>query len=75
ALGPVTPCLVRSSSVSFVLRLVIILTAVGLAACAAAYLFSRDRRYLKFAWQLFKFSGVFVLLLMAILLMGRVVLG
>ena len=38
------------------------------------FLFTRDVRYLRFAWQIFKFSLVFLLVFAALMMMGRLIL-
>lgn len=48
------------------------LTGVGIAFFL--YLLRRDRRYLRLAWQILKFSIVLVLLFAALVMMGRILL-
>lgn len=57
-----------------VLRFLLFLGLITIGVSAAAYLFTRDRRYLRFAWQLFKFIGVLLLLVAAAIAMGRIIL-
>lgn len=59
----------------FVVRLFVSLGLVVIVLSLLAFLFTRDRRYLRFAWQLFKFSLVFLLVLGALLAMGRLILA
>lgn len=49
-----------------ILRLYIFLLALLLIASGGMYVFTRDRRYLRFAWQSFRL-GVFVLLVFVLL--------
>jgi len=49
-----------------VLRLLIIIIALLLVLSGGAYLFTRDRRYLTFAWQTLRFT-IFLLLVVALL--------
>jgi len=48
------------------LRLFFILTALTLVLSGGMYVFTRDRRYLRFAWQVLRFV-VFLLLFFAVL--------
>lgn len=48
------------------LRLFFILTALTLVLSGGMYVFTRDRRYLRFAWQVLRFV-VFLLLVFAVL--------
>lgn len=57
-----------------VLRFLLFLGLITIGVSAAVYLFTRDRRYLRFAWQLFKFIGVLLLLVAAAIAMGRIIL-
>jgi hypothetical protein len=56
-----------------VLRLFVYLGLITIVVAVAMFLFTRDVRYLRFAWQIFKFSLVF-LLVFAALMMGRLIL-
>jgi hypothetical protein len=51
-----------------ILRLFIVLVALLLVISGGMYLFTRNRRYLAFAWQVFRFA-LFLLLIFALLLM------
>ena len=57
-----------------VLRLVGILVLIGIVGAIALYLFTRNRRYLTFAWRVFQFAFVFVLLFLTLYLLERLVL-
>jgi hypothetical protein len=48
------------------LRLVFILTALTLVLSGGMYVFTRDRRYLRFAWQVLRLT-VYLLLVFALL--------
>ena len=52
-----------------VLRIVAFAAVLLIGASLAAFLFTRDRRFLRFAWQLFKYAVLFggvVLILFAL---------
>lgn len=57
-----------------ILRLVLILGLISILVSVGIYLLTRDRRYLRFAWQLFKFAVLLLLVLAAILFFGRMLL-
>ncbi len=57
-----------------VLRLVGLLVLITLAGSIALYLFTRNRRYLIFAWRVFQFAFVFLLVFMALYVLERLVL-
>lgn len=57
-----------------VLRFLLFLGLISIAVSVGAYLITRDRRYLRFAWQLFKFIGVLLLIVAAVIAMGRIIL-
>jgi len=58
----------------FILRLFVYLGLIAIVAAVAMFLFTRDVRYLRFAWQIFKFSLVFLLVFGVLLMMGRLIL-
>ena len=58
----------------FILRLVGILVLIAIAGSLALYLFTRNRRFLTFAWRVFQFAFVFLLAFMAFYVLERVVL-
>lgn len=49
-----------------ILRLFLVLVALLLVLSGGMYIFTRDRRYLRLAWQIVRFS-VFLLLVLALL--------
>lgn len=57
-----------------VVRLVVYLGLIAISLSLAMFLITRDRRYLRFAWQLLKFSVVLLLVLGALLMMARIIL-
>lgn len=57
-----------------VVRLLAYLGLVAIGLSLAMFLLTRDTRYLRFTWQLLKFSLVLLLVLGALLLAGRAVL-
>jgi hypothetical protein len=58
-----------------VLRLAGLLVLITLVASLALYLFTRNRRYLTFAWRVFQFAFVFLLVFMALYVLERLVLA
>ncbi len=50
-----------------VIRLLVVIVVLILVLSVGVYLYTRDRRYLRFAWQVFRLS-VYVLLVFALLL-------
>ncbi len=57
-----------------VLRIVGILVFITIFGSLAFYLFTRNRRYLTFAWRVFQFAFVFLLVFMALYVLERLVL-
>jgi hypothetical protein len=55
------------------LRIVGILVVLVTLAALVLYLFTRDRRYLRFAYQLFKVAVIFALFLFGLLILEKVV--
>lgn len=58
----------------FILRLFVYLGLIAIVVAVAMFLFTRDVRYLRFAWQIFKFSAVFLLVFAVLMMMGRLIL-
>lgn len=58
----------------FILRLFVYLGLIAIVVAVAMFLFTRDVRYLRFAWQIFKFSVVFLLVFAVLMMMGRLIL-
>jgi len=57
-----------------VLRLAIILALTGIGVSLFLFLLRHDRRYLRLAWQILKFSAALTLAFAALIMMGRIVL-
>ncbi len=56
------------------IRLVVFLALAAIALSIGLYLFRKDRRYLVFAWQVFKFSIVVLFAFLTFYALERVVL-
>lgn len=56
------------------LRLAIILALTGIGVALFLFMLRQDRRYLRLAWQILKFSVVLALVFAALIMMGRIVL-
>ncbi|MCB5205868.1 hypothetical protein [Methylovorus mays] len=57
-----------------VLRLLLVIGVIAVAVSLAVYLLSGDKRYLRFSWQLIKFTGVLLFVAAVIMAMGRIIL-
>ncbi len=57
-----------------VLRFAGYIVLIAIAAAIVLFLVTRDKRYIRLAWQLLKFSTVFLLVFAALLVIGRVIL-
>lgn len=55
------------------LRLAAILVVLATAAGFVLFLFTRDRKYLRFAFQVFKYALIFALLVFGLLTLERVI--
>lgn len=55
------------------LRIVGLLTAIAIGSGILAYLFTRDRRYLKLAGRIAKYALIFVFVVLALLLLERLI--
>lgn len=55
----------------FLLRIVGLLAVITIGSGIVAYLFTRDKRYLKLSWRVAKYSLIFVLILFALLVFER----
>jgi hypothetical protein len=56
-----------------VLRLVGALALITVGAALVLYLFTRNRRYITFAWRVFQFALVFAIVFMLLYLLERLV--
>lgn len=57
-----------------ILRLFLMLVTLLLVLSGGMYVFTRDRRYLKFAWQILRFAAVLLLLFAVLFVLERYVL-
>jgi len=58
----------------FVLRLLVVLGLISIAVSLGIYFLSGDKRYLRFSWQIVKFTLVLLLITAGVMAMGRIVL-
>lgn len=58
----------------FVLRLVGFLVLIAVAGGVALYLFTRNRRYLTFAWRVVQFGLIFLLVFVTLYALERMIL-
>ena len=56
----------------WLLRLLAVLTMITVAGGVVVFLFTRDQRYLFFAWRVFRYALVVALLVFALLIVERV---
>lgn len=56
------------------LRLIGLLTLVAIAVCLGLYVFTRDRRYLRYAAAVFRFALVVVTVFAVVYLLERLIL-
>lgn len=54
------------------LRLMAVLTVIVVAGGCAAYLLTRDQKYLRFSWRIFRYALIVALLVFALLILERV---
>jgi hypothetical protein len=54
-----------------ILRILGALLVVTVGASAAVYLVTKDRRWLRFSWQILKFGFVILLILLALIALER----
>jgi hypothetical protein len=52
------------------IRVLGLLAAIALGGCVLMYLLTAERRYLRYAWQVFKYA-LFLLVLVLLLLFGE----
>lgn len=57
-----------------VLRFLLIFGVIAVTVSLGVYVITRDKRYLRFSWQLFKFSSILLLVIGGIIAMGRIIL-
>ena len=58
----------------FVLRLLIVLGLISVAVTLGIYFLSGDKRYLRFSWQIVKFTLVLLFIAGLVMAMGRIIL-
>ena len=58
-----------------VFRILGFIVLVVIAASGITYLITRDRRWLRFGWQLFKYSVVLALIVLAFVVLERVIIA
>lgn len=56
----------------WLLRLLAVLTALSVAGGVAAFLLTRNPKYLQFSWRLFRYAVIVALLVFALLILERV---
>jgi hypothetical protein len=56
----------------FILRLLAVIVVVTVAGGVIAYLLTRNQKYLRFAWRLFRYALIVALLVFALLILERV---
>lgn len=57
-----------------VFRILGILGLIAIAVSLAVYFLSGDKRYLRFSWQLIKFTLVLLFVAAVVIAMGRIIL-
>jgi len=57
-----------------ILRLFLVLVTLLLVLSGGMYVFTRDRRYLKFAWQILRFAALVLLVFAVLFVLERYVL-
>lgn len=55
------------------LRVLGVLVVITIGAGIVAFLFTRDRRYLRLAWAVAKYAALFLLLVLALMFLERVI--
>jgi hypothetical protein len=58
-----------------ILRILGVLVIATLGVSILAYLFSRDKRYLRFAFQVFKYSLFFAVAILSLFMLERIIPG
>jgi hypothetical protein len=57
-----------------VLRFLLFFGLIAVAVSFGVFLFTRDKRYLRFTWQVTKLVGLLLLVVAAVLAVGRILL-
>lgn len=58
----------------FILRLLLLVTVIALIACVGMFLYTRNRRYLRLAWEIIRFVFFILLVFGALYVLERYVL-
>ena len=56
----------------WLMRLLAVLTLIAVGGGVAAYLLTRNPKYIQFSWRLFRYSLIVALLFLALLILERV---
>ena len=56
-----------------ILRLLAVVVVLAVAGGVVAYLLTRNARYLRFSWRIFRYSLIVALLVFALMVLERVV--
>jgi hypothetical protein len=57
-----------------VFRLLLILALISVVVSSGVYFLSGDKRYLRFSWQVIKFTVVLLFIAAVVVAMGRIIL-
>ncbi|CAG0974469.1 hypothetical protein MTYP_01413 [Methylophilaceae bacterium] len=57
-----------------VLRLLLVLGLIAMSVSLGVYFISKDKRYLRFSWQIIKFTLVIVFIAAVLYAVGRIIL-
>jgi hypothetical protein len=60
---------------AIIIRLILFAVIASIGVSLAAYVFTRQRKYLTFAWNTFKFSMLFLLALALLLILERAIIA
>ena len=56
----------------FILRLLAVIVVIAVAGVVVAYLLTRNQKYLRFSWRVFRYSLIVALLVFALMVLERV---
>lgn len=57
-----------------VIRLLLALSGISVLVSVAIFILTKDRRYLRFSWQIIKFTGVLCFVAAVLFAVGRIIL-
>jgi hypothetical protein len=57
------------------LRILAVLVVLSVGGALIAFLFTRNRRFLRFAWQMFKYAVIVAAIVLALLVLERIVVA